>query len=106
MGYAGANRRVVSLLILPMTTTAMNSHRRRWKRNRIANYDVTHGDLRHAWSDANGWHFQTLDGSGGSTPGQISANVGYNPIALQYDTTLQVFYYDATNGDLRHTWSQ
>ncbi|MEO3859493.1 hypothetical protein [Acrocarpospora sp. B8E8] len=29
-------------------------------------YDVTGGNLRHAWHDTAGWHFETLEGDPGS----------------------------------------
>jgi CHAP domain len=44
------------------------------------------------------WHFQTLDG------GKISG-AGLHPAAASYRGTLQVFYYDARHGYLRHAWN-
>jgi len=68
-------------------------------------YDVTNGDLRHGWSDQAGsnWQFQTLDGTGGIN-GRVSANVGFKPSVSIIDSRMHVFYYDVTNGDLRHGW--
>lgn len=68
-------------------------------------YDNSHGYLRHAWADSNGWHFETLDGAGGSD-GRISANVGITSTpAVDSNGTLHVFYFDQTNGKLRHMWT-
>jgi hypothetical protein len=67
-------------------------------------YDISNGDLRHGWSDSSGgnWTFETLDGSGGS--GKYSANLGLYSAATVYGDSLQLFYYDSTNGNLRHAW--
>lgn len=67
-------------------------------------YDLTQGDLRHAWSDASGWHFETLDGSGGSS-GRVSADVGITSTVAVQGSYLNVFYYDSSNGNLRHMWT-
>lgn len=69
-------------------------------------YDKTNGNLQHAWSDSSGWHFETLDGSGGSPAGRENADVGYDPVAIQYGNAVQLFYYDNSYGNLRHSWSQ
>ena len=65
--------------------------------------DVSNGDLRHAWENETGWHFENLDGDAGSIAG-YTANVGHNPVAVVFGETLQVFYYDETYGNLRHAW--
>ena len=44
-------------------------------------YDSSYGNLRHAWSNSIGWHFENLDGDPGSI-GKDDADVGYNPAAL------------------------
>lgn len=67
-------------------------------------YESSKGNLRHAWKNSQGWHFETLDGDPNSVAG-LNANLGQNPVTLKYGTTLQLFYYDATNGNLRHAWS-
>lgn len=67
-------------------------------------YDAGQKNLRHAWADSKGWHFQNLDGDAGSVGG-LSADLGKNPAAAVYNNTLQVFYYDESNGNLRHAWS-
>ena len=67
-------------------------------------YDSTTGNLRHAWSDSNGWHFENLDGDWGSI-GKLNDNLGQSPYANVYGSSLQVFYYDASSGGLRHAWS-
>ena len=65
--------------------------------------DISNGDLRHAWENETGWHFENLDGDAGSVAG-YTASVGHNPIAVVFGETLQVFYYDETYGNLRHAW--
>ena len=68
-------------------------------------FDVSNGDLRHGVSDINGgnWTFETLDGDS-QTGGRTTAKVGVNPAVAVYGNTLQVFHYDDTAGNLRHTW--
>jgi hypothetical protein len=67
--------------------------------------DSTNGNLRHAWwpSGGNKWRFETFDGSAGSVGG-LNANVGQDPKVIEYNGGLQLFYYDSTNGNLRHAW--
>ncbi len=67
-------------------------------------YDATNGNLRHAWDNGGGWNFETMDGASG-TYGNVNGDVGLNPEALAFGSSLQLFYYDATNGNLRHGWS-
>jgi hypothetical protein len=45
-----------------------------------------------------------LDGSGGAD-GRITANVGTRSKLLNYGGTLQLFYYDTGNNNLRHAWA-
>ncbi|HSX27960.1 MAG TPA: CHAP domain-containing protein [Candidatus Saccharimonadales bacterium] len=67
-------------------------------------YDSTFGNLRHAWtSSTTGWQFENLDGAGGDNPGRLKADVGYDAVALNFNETLHVFYFDNTNGNLRHS---
>lgn len=65
-------------------------------------YDETNGNLRHAWTDANGWHAETLDGSATGVSG-YSTHVGRYVSATVYGG-IQVFYYDLANASLRHAW--
>lgn len=68
-------------------------------------YDATGGNLRHAWRVSGGsWSFETLDGAGGSS-GRMDGNVGLNPTVAVYGDSIQVFYYDAGNGNLRHAFA-
>lgn len=66
--------------------------------------DSSQGDLRHAWADSHGWHFENLDGDANSV-GHSGANIGGNSTAFVYQGNLGVLYYDKTNGNLRHAWS-
>lgn len=68
-------------------------------------YEQSGGNLRHAFTDASGWHFEDLDGSGGQPAGRLSTDVGLDPAVTLFGS-VQVFYYDLTSGNLRHTWSQ
>ncbi|MGF7229607.1 MAG: hypothetical protein ACQR33_06555, partial [Candidatus Saccharibacteria bacterium] len=68
-------------------------------------YDATGGNLRHAWRGSGGsWNVETLDGAGGGS-GRMDGNVGVNPSVAVFGDSIQVFYYDATNGNLRHAWA-
>ena len=65
----------------------------------------TTGQLRHAWTDANGWHFENLDGGTGSISGQ-SDNVGVSPAVTLLGNSIQLYYGDATQKSLRHAWTE
>jgi len=68
-------------------------------------YDQTNGNLRHAWySVAAGWRFENLDGDPGSIA-RKDANLGLSPNVVVYNNQLQLYYYDQTNGNLRHAWT-
>lgn len=67
-------------------------------------YDSTHGDLRHAWSDSRGWHFEDLDGSSASIS-RAELNTGLYPNFTTYNGTLQLYYYNETSSALRHAWA-
>ena len=67
-------------------------------------YDATGGNLRHAWTDSRGWNFENLDGDKGSI-GSKEANTGQTPSVAIYNGNIQLFYYDATGGNLRHAWT-
>ncbi len=65
--------------------------------------DATSNALRHAWYDG-AWHFETLDGNGGSG-GRTANDVAGGDIAVRtYLGQLQVFYSDDTAHTLRHAW--
>jgi hypothetical protein len=67
-------------------------------------YDATLHSLRHGWyTDDNGWNFETLDGSASSVSGKV-ADVGMSNAAVDSGGGMHVFYYDATNTNLRHAW--
>ncbi len=67
-------------------------------------YDRLAGLLRHAWTGANGWNFENLDGDPNSIA-QHSADVGQNATVTAYGTSIQLFYYDKSYGNLRHAWA-
>ena len=68
-------------------------------------YDATGGNLRHAWWNIGNtaWSFEDLDGSSVAN-GRLNANVGAHANVVVYNNQVHVFYYDATGGNLRHTW--
>jgi hypothetical protein len=68
-------------------------------------YSASGGNLEHAFANAAGWTFETLDGTGGNPPGRLDANVGLDPKALAYGREVQLFYYDLTHGNFRHARS-
>lgn len=60
----------------------------------ISYYDVTNGNLKHAWMEAGLWNKQVLDSSG---------DVGlYTSIAIDSSNIVHISYYDKTNGDLKY----
>jgi hypothetical protein len=67
-------------------------------------YDLTYGNLRHAWTTSRGWAFENLDGDPGSV-GRSSSNLGRNPSVTVHNGQLQLFYYDVQYGNLRHAWT-
>ena len=62
--------------------------------------DATEHTLRHAWLSGGSWHFETLDGNS-TAGGRTTHDVGLQSFALVYRNQLNVFYADATAGDLR-----
>ncbi len=71
----------------------------------VSYYDNVNGILRHASRKANGsWSFRTLDGSNGSASGRGGINTGMNPSMFTRGDDPHVYYYDKTNGNLRHAW--
>lgn len=99
-GSGGGNGRVDANVGQTPTATVFNNNMY------VFNHDVTNGDLRSAiWDNtAQAWNFQTLDGTA-SSPGKMNSNLGYEPFALTYNNTVQLFYYDSDNGNLRHAFS-
>ncbi len=67
-------------------------------------YDAGNGNMRHAWTDATGWHFEILDGDA-SAVSHTAGNIGSDPTAINYGGNVQLFYYDAGTGNLRHAWT-
>ncbi|MCZ7531770.1 MAG: hypothetical protein M5U31_16405 [Acidimicrobiia bacterium] len=64
-------------------------------------YSQATGDLRHGYWNGIAWAFETLDGAGGGG-GRVNADVGeYNAVML-YNGRPHLFYYDASDGNLRH----
>ena len=70
----------------------------------VYDYDVTNGDLRHAWWDGHSWHAETLDGNTDDAVGRRSVDAGRDVALTLYTGTPHTWYYDATNGNLRHGW--
>ncbi len=68
-------------------------------------YDSSNNNLRHAWSSGSqGWKFENLDGDNGSIA-RNNGDVGLFSSAIDYAGSLQLFYYDSSNNNLRHAWS-
>ncbi len=59
-------------------------------------------DLRHAYWNGSYWSFETLDGHQNGPHGQIDMGVGRYVSATLYNGRPHVFYYDESNGNLRH----
>ncbi|MEI6481174.1 MAG: hypothetical protein WCO19_02615, partial [Candidatus Saccharibacteria bacterium] len=67
-------------------------------------YDYSSGNLRHAWLvTGQSWKFENLDGDYGSI-GRYNSNVGQDPSVVTHSGSLQLFYYDVRDGNLRHAW--
>jgi len=100
-GSSGSVSHYVSNLGLMPAVTVLNGTLQ------VFYYEAQGGNLRHAIDDpVMGWRFENLDGAGGAPAGRYDANVGYDPTAVAYNGHVQLFYYDSTNGNLRHAWSQ
>ncbi len=67
-------------------------------------HDQLRGNLRHAWTTATGWKFENLDGDFGSIA-RKEAVTGIEPSAVNANGHIQLFYYDASNTNLRHAWT-
>ena len=68
-------------------------------------YENTNQNLVHIWDDGSGWKIENLDGYGGEPAGRLFAAVGTDPTVLNINGKPHVFYYDASNGNLRHAWA-
>ncbi|MBV8195141.1 MAG: hypothetical protein JOY80_06390 [Candidatus Dormibacteraeota bacterium] len=66
-------------------------------------FDFAANTLRDAVWSGGGWFFEVLDGAGGSN-GQTTDNVGDYNSAVIYNGQLQIFSYDFSVGNLRHSW--
>ncbi len=67
-------------------------------------YDGSRGNLKHAWADGRGWHFEHLDGDNNAIS-RSDGNVGAYIDTASFGGTLQVFYYDVAKGNLKHAWA-
>jgi hypothetical protein len=69
-------------------------------------YDESHGNVRCATFDNGMWSFERLDGGGGRN-GRIKSRVGdgFMTTAI-YSDQLSLFYYDSSDGNLRHAWKK
>ena len=70
----------------------------------VTYYDTQEHNLRIGYLSDDGWHFETLDGEGGPN-GRINADIGQDIAITQFGDSLQLYYFDATNGNLRHAWA-
>jgi hypothetical protein len=93
-GEGGAAQKMVANMSEPAVVVAPDGLR-------VYYHDDDHGTLREAYSpDGVNWtHFANLDGSGGL--GGDHGNVGWHPSAIVYNSTVNVFYGDATHAALR-----
>ena len=68
-------------------------------------YDATGGNLRHAWwnTGTSSWSFENFDGYT-NTDNHVDADAGRDVTVTIYNSQPHLFYYDATNGNLRHSW--
>lgn len=66
-------------------------------------FDRGAGSLRHAWWNGVQWGSETIDGVGG-LPGHLDATVGEDVDVTLYQGVPHAWYYDRTNGNLRHAW--
>jgi hypothetical protein len=60
----------------------------------ISYFDNTNGDLKYAYQDISGWHFQTVAHDG--FVGQ------YTSLVLASDGNPHISYYDVSNHDLKY----
>jgi hypothetical protein len=73
-------------------------------RPQVFYYDQASKTLRHAFMINSQWRTETLDGSTASLL-KRSGDVGSSISSMQYGKNgIQLFYYNATDKDLEHTW--
>ena len=65
--------------------------------------DGTVGDLRHGYYNGSFWAFETLTAAGGGN-GHVNWDVAWTTSVVLYNGRPHVFYWDSTNGDLRHAY--
>src|ERR1700752_532842 len=69
-------------------------------------YDKEYGNVRCATFDNGIWSFELLDGGSGPN-GRTKSMVGNGVMAtLVLPDQLSLFYYDSSNGNLRHAWKK
>ena len=72
----------------------------------VAYYDETAKDVRLSSFNGASWTSLTLDGNKNEhSIGSLDASLGERPTLIVYGSSLQLFYYDASNGNLRHAWT-
>ncbi|MGF7229592.1 MAG: hypothetical protein ACQR33_06480, partial [Candidatus Saccharibacteria bacterium] len=94
----GPNRYAVGLYSSATSTDGTNIQ--------LIYFDNNWTNLRHAWTDSTGWHFENLDGLGGGPAGRINTDVGSFPLLTSFGGTLDAFYYDIADGNLRLAQAQ
>jgi hypothetical protein len=62
------------------------------------------GNLRHAWKDGSGWHFEFLEGDSGSVS-HYNADVGRFSAPVMQGSVLQLLHDDGSQTNVRHVWS-
>lgn len=68
-------------------------------------YDSSNKNLRLTLWNGSSWQTTVLDGTGATTPGATTDDVGQGISAAVWNGSIQVYYYDTTSGDLRHAWT-
>jgi hypothetical protein len=67
-------------------------------------HDPVAGDLRHIHLRDGAWSGGRLDGGTSTVAHAIEGNLGAGVSAVWFEGHPHAYYYDATHGDLRHTW--
>jgi len=96
-GNGGAGGRTTNIVGLYNAVTIYGGQPHVWY------YDFSAGDLRHAWWNGTAWSFETLDGDGGAG-GRTTNDVGRDNAVTIYGGQPHVWYWDNSQGDLRHAW--